>query len=148
MNWETFQTALQSAPENQRVIASGSAIPNCIEKAVTEGKVDQTQAKKVTQLFAVQYLDPNQKTAVMEELRKLGVPNGEELFKSLGFCVASAPADTDDMTSLEDDIKEAEEAMASVPKFRTMSEDMKIHTDEEPTYSSTQEAILKEGRTL
>tara|TARA_B100000508_G_scaffold81917_1_gene63660 strand:- start:5980 stop:6429 length:450 start_codon:yes stop_codon:yes gene_type:complete len=147
MNWETFQTALHNAPEDKQAIAGGEAIPTCVKKAVTEGKVDQAQTKAVIQLFATQYLDPNQKDSAVAELKKQGVPDVEELFKSLGFCIASAPTETigGENPDLEEEIKEAEEALGSVPQFRTMPEDVKSQAPSDTTYTTTQEAILKEG---
>tara|TARA_B100000508_G_C11464578_1_gene280941 strand:+ start:361 stop:798 length:438 start_codon:yes stop_codon:yes gene_type:complete len=140
MNWENFQTAYQNASEDKRAIVSGSAVPQCVAKAVNEGKVDQAQAKVVTQLFSIQYLDSNQKDAALTELRQAGVPDGEELFKSLGFCVASMPADTN--TDLTDEIKEAEAALSETA---AIGQDTPSIPTEEPAYSSTQESILNES---
>lgn len=53
----------------------------------------------------------------------------------------SKPAD-----DISSDIAEAEAALNSIPQMRTMDQDMKqAQPAEEKIYSSTQEAILKEG---
>ena len=51
------------------------------------------------------------------------------------------------LPDLESEIAETEAALSSVPSIRTMPKDVaKIQPQTENTYSSTQEAILKEGR--
>lgn len=144
MSWESFQTAFQNAPADRQEVAGGEIIPTCISKAVHDGIVDGTQAKQVTQLFATQYLDPSQKDTVIAELKTAGVPNGEALLQTLSVCVGNGTGKTE--ASLENDIKEAEAVLQKVPKFRTMPEDIKSQAPEEPTYTTTQEAILKESR--
>jgi hypothetical protein len=72
----------------------------------------------------------------------LGIRNSYEAALS-----KKTPIDTEDSSSLINEIAEAEAAISTIPAVRTMGSDSHLPTppSSETTYSSTQSAILQEG---
>ena len=145
VNWEKFQTALQNASKDKQELVNSDAIPNCARGVLISKQLDDSHLKSLVQLYSLFVLDASFEGEILEEMRRLGIPDSKEVLDALQVCREKNPAaEGGDLSS---DIAEAEATLQAIPPpVRTMSQDMaQAQAGGEVTYSTTQAAILKES---
>lgn len=147
-SWETFQTAYQAAAPEQKATVDDGAIPLCVRTVLESKQVDSTLSRQIIRLYSLYALGAANEQSVVSELEALKVAESKEVLAAIKSCVVSTQTTLGPTaTGLGTVPTEAESATGSVPGMRTMAEDMSGEGgDNIPTYTSTQEAILKEGR--
>jgi len=156
-DWNTFQTNYQAASDETKNLIDTDVIANCIQYQLGYKTVDESQQRAVKTLCAFSILEVISSEEAVTEMQTLGIPNANEVFTTLQTCINSAkfiqsntvvppPTKTESDTTVEKDlaseIEEAEAAFNAIPKMKTMVQD----TEQTSTYSSSQEALLRESR--
>ena len=146
-NWETYQTAYQAATTEQKAIVDLDVIPRCVREVIAAKQLDASHYPKLVRLYALIIMGAIDQPAALAEMRKLGVPEGDNVLTALQTCQTQTPQTYSLTEDLDSDIAEAEADISAIPAIRTMDQDMaKSQAAKETTYSSTQSAIIKEGQ--
>lgn len=133
MNWEKFQNAYSNAPQEIKDIIDSEKISDCIEAQIAINTIDSGQRKDVLLVTSHYLLKTVSDIEAMGHLTKLGIPNANVIMEHLLECVTAgdaAPEPTTQIHSLAEDVAPQEK-----PRWES----------EEPTYSSTQSALMQEA---
>jgi hypothetical protein len=164
-DWETFQAAYRAASEEQKAVIDGEAIGLCTRAAIARAALDESHYKPVVKLCCLLVLNAVSPVLVVNEMKKLGIPNSDRVLEDLRQCIASTPTtlSTPQNESLDSDIAEMEAALSATtnttppptipvpppaPEFKPLSQTEIPRAPRQPevTYSSTQAALLNERK--
>ena len=153
MNWEQYQTAYQAADDSTKALVDGEKIPQCVQTTVNSHQLDASHQRLLIQLCTYRALGVTSTESLQTNMKAAGVPNAEVVITELLTCigiqaVSSIPKPeivTEKKTDeLNAEIKEAEAALESIPKIRTMAQDMRgTQTVDETVHTSSQEELLR-----
>lgn len=151
--WETFQTAYQAASVDTKAVIDSEAIPLCVRSVVESNKLDDSHFVNLVKLYSLFVLEAIEEQTILEEVKKLGVPESKTVHEILRACLKNEPvvenSDVSKPSEFASDIEEAEATLKAIPQIRTMARDMsQTKAAGEKTYTSTQEAILKEAKPI
>lgn len=132
MDWETFQAAYQQADQATKALIDSTKIADCIEVNFLE--VEGVLKTSMIKIFSAHILGILSLENLEIELKKISVANDEKIIQTI-TCINGSNDQPEKM----------------IGGIHTMADDMKVAqkqaaaTGEEPTYTSTQTAILREG---
>jgi hypothetical protein len=152
--WETFQTTYRSASPEIKAVIDSELIPICVHNLEKNQQIDRSHYRDVVKLYSLFILNAIDENTMVEEMKKIGIPDSRVVFYNLQICrektpltFASYDEPTDEPVDLSADIAEAEAVLNTTQPIRTMANDMQTNkTHPENIYSSTQNAILNEYR--
>lgn len=137
-NWELFQNAYLTADDDTKQLIDSDKIPRAIDLAVQTGDITEEQVRAVLLDYPLYVLQVYTKDELGATLKAVGVAKPEQVISQLDSILGHTSSATVH-TNKTDTAKPA--------GLHTMADDMAAAKSGEPTYTSTQAAILREGRT-
>ncbi len=143
----SFLKAFNAADENKKELMRNSRINDCILGSSIKMNID-TDSKSLILLFGYKILGLIDSQTLYRELKVLGINDAEAFATTVLSCVevTNTPSSPHTIHNEETSVENKSKIQTTTPHIRTMADDMaKSQAAGEHVYTSTQEAILKEG---
>lgn len=161
MNWDTYQAAYQAADTATKALVDGETIPECVRATIERRSLNTEHQRLLVRLTTHRVLNAISDQELHTALGAANIPQATTLAQELLQCAlgtsatpqtsippASVGATTwepkSEVSALDSEIAEAEHALQSIPKIRTMAQDMRGAPAEPPTHqASSQDDLLR-----
>src|SRR6056297_940640 len=82
-NWEQYQKAYQTAAEETKSLIHSSIIPESVDRTIKEHGLEPEQKKTLMLEFSNHILGITDENELIENVRKLGTPNANEVVSEI-----------------------------------------------------------------
>ncbi len=146
-DWEKFQTAYAQANEFVKALVDSTVIPQCVQKIISEYSIPPELQPEIIVLTTNKILGLSDETETLNFLlsKQLPLAQAQAIVTALDSCLFEY-SDAQ-RQSAEVELAEKKLDSLSISPVRTIASDKATYSaPSEPVYSSTQAAILREGR--
>jgi hypothetical protein len=87
INWDTYQTAYQSADQSIKNTLHSSLIPECVAHNIKKYELDASNQKVLVTLFSEKVLSLVDEAQVIEQMRTAGIPAATAVANDITQCL-------------------------------------------------------------
>jgi hypothetical protein len=87
IDWDTYQTAYQSADQSIKDILHSSLIPECVAENIKKYELDTSNQKVLVGLFSEKTLGLVDEAQVVEQMRTAGIPSATAVANDITQCL-------------------------------------------------------------